>query len=105
MPVLVSSAPRPIRFGVFEADLQAEELRKNGAKVKLEGQPFQILALLLERPGHVVTREEVKQKLWPTNTFVDFEHSINAAVNRLRDALDDSAETPRFIETLPRRGG
>jgi TolB-like protein/DNA-binding winged helix-turn-helix (wHTH) protein/Tfp pilus assembly protein PilF len=93
-----------IGFGVFEVDLRAGELRKNGSRVKLEGQPFQILALLLERPGQVVTREELQQKLWPADTFVDFEHSINAAVKRLRDALDDSADSPRYIETLPRRG-
>jgi TolB-like protein/DNA-binding winged helix-turn-helix (wHTH) protein/Tfp pilus assembly protein PilF len=104
MPELSRSMPRVVRFGVFEADLQAGELRKNGAKVKLEGQPFQILAELLARPGHLVTREELKQKLWPADTFVDFEHSLNAAVKRLRDALDDSADTPRFVETLPRRG-
>jgi TolB-like protein/DNA-binding winged helix-turn-helix (wHTH) protein/Tfp pilus assembly protein PilF len=89
---------------VFEADLKSGELRKNGAKVKLEGQPFQILALLLERPGEVVTREELQKKLWPADTFVDFEHSINTAVKRLREALGDSADAPHFIETLPRRG-
>ena len=98
------STPRLIRFGVYEADLQAGELRKKGVKLRLEGQPLRILALLLERPGQLVTREELKQKLWPTDTFVDFEHSINAAVLRLRQALDDSAGTPRFIETLPRHG-
>src|SRR5262249_34054330 len=73
-------------------------------RIKLQGQPIEILAMLLERPGQVVTRDEVQKKLWPANTFVDFEHSLNAAVKRLRDALDDSAETPRYIETLPRRG-
>jgi len=93
-----------IRFGVFDADLHAAELRKAGAKLKLEGQPFQILALLLKHPGEVVTREELQQQLWPADTFVDFEHSINTAVKRLREALDDSADTPRYIETLPRRG-
>ena len=100
-----ASSPRLlIHFGVFELDLRAGELRKNGAKLKLEGQPLQILALLLEHPGELVTREELKRKLWPAETFVDFEHSINVAVKRLRQALDDSADTPRFIETLPRRG-
>jgi TolB-like protein/DNA-binding winged helix-turn-helix (wHTH) protein/Flp pilus assembly protein TadD len=104
VPAPSNLAPRVIRFGVFEVDLRASELRKNGIRAKLEGQPFQILALLLARPGELVTREELKQKLWPTDTFVDFEHSINTAVKRLREALGDSAETPRFIETLPRRG-
>lgn len=93
-----------VRFGAFEADLRTGELRKRGLKIRLEGQPMQVLVLLLERPGELVTREEVKQRLWPANTFVDFEVSINAAVKRLRQALGDSAETPRFIETLPRRG-
>ena len=101
--------PRPmkptlVRFGVFEVDLRAGELRRNGSKVKLQEQPFQVLAMLLERPGEVVTREEIQQRLWPSDTFVDFEHSINAAVKRLREALDDSADNPRFIETLHRRG-
>lgn len=98
------STPRLVRFGVFEVDLRAGELRKSGVKIKLQEQPFQILALLLERPGEVVTREELQRKLWPADTFVDFEHSLNAAVKRLREALGDSAETPRFVETLPRRG-
>ena len=96
--------PRTIRFGVFELDLKAGELRKQGLKIKLQEQPFQILVMLLERPGEVVTREEIQQKLWPADTFVDFEHGINAAVKRLREALDDSADNPRFVETLPRRG-
>lgn len=95
---------RLIRFGVFEADLQAQELRKQGMKVKLQDQPFQLLVMLLERPGELVTRDEVRQKLWPGDTFVDFDHGLNNAVNRLREALGDSAETPRFIETLPRKG-
>ena len=79
-------------------------MRCNGGRVELQERPFQILAALLERPGEVVTREEIRQKLWPTNTFVDFEHSINTAVNKLRGALGDDAENPRFIETLPRYG-
>ena len=99
-----TSASQVVRFGVFEVDLQAAELRKNGVKIKLQEQPFQILALLLKRPGTVVTREEVQHKLWPDGTFVDFEHSLNAAVKRLREALGDSADTPRFVETIPRRG-
>ena len=104
MPQSRPLTPGLIRFGIFEADLQAGELRKNGVKIKLEGQPLYILTLLLERPGQLITREEIKQKLWPADTFVDFDHSINVAVQRLREALDDSAETPRYIETLPRRG-
>jgi Tol biopolymer transport system component/DNA-binding winged helix-turn-helix (wHTH) protein len=98
------SSPRTIRFGVFELDLKAGELRKQGVKVKLQDQPFQILVMLLEHPGEIVTREEIQQKLWPADTFVDFEHGINAAVKRLREALDDSADNPRFVETLARRG-
>lgn len=91
-------------FGVFEFDPDSGELRKRGMKVKLQGQPIEILALLLERPGQIVTREELQKKLWPADTFVDFEHSLNAAVKRLRDALDESAEKPLYIETLARRG-
>jgi DNA-binding winged helix-turn-helix (wHTH) protein/Tol biopolymer transport system component len=92
------------RFGIFEVDLRAGELRRNGMRVKLQDQPFQILALLLERPGEVITREEVRNRLWPADTFVDFDHSLNAAVRRLRDALGDSAENPTFVETVARRG-
>ena len=95
---------RMIRFGDFEVDLAAGELLRNGRKVKLREQPFQILAMLLERPGEVVTREEVQQRLWPGDTYVDFDNSLNTAVNRLREALGDSASHPRFVETLPRRG-
>ena len=91
-----------IRFGIFEVDLQSGELRKSALKLKLTGQPFQVLAVLLERPGEVVTRDELQKRLWP-DTFVDIEHNLNAAVNRIREALDDSAENPRFVETLPRR--
>lgn len=93
-----------ISFGVFEVDLRAGELRRNGSKIRLQEQPFQVLALLLARPGELVTREELRAKLWPADTFVDFDHGLNAAVKRLRDALGDSAENPRFIETLARRG-
>ena len=92
------------RFGAFEIDLRAGELRRNGMKVKLQEQPFQVLALLLERPGEVVTREEVRSRLWPADTFVAFDHSLNAAIRRLRDALGDSAENPTFVETVARRG-
>ncbi|MHB8217132.1 MAG: winged helix-turn-helix domain-containing protein [Candidatus Sulfotelmatobacter sp.] len=95
---------RIARFGVFELDLAAGELRKSGAKLRLQEQPFQVLALLLERAGDVVTREELRQKLWPADTFVDFDHSLNTAVNKLRETLGDSASSPRYIETLARRG-
>ena len=95
---------RVLRFGVFEADLHARELRKQGMLIKLQEQPFQILAFLLEHPGEIVTREQLRQKLWPGDTFVDVNNSVNAAINRLREALGDSAESPRFVETLPRRG-
>ncbi|HEV3205995.1 MAG TPA: winged helix-turn-helix domain-containing protein [Terriglobales bacterium] len=98
------SARKVVRFGVFEADLVAGELRKNGGRIRLQEQPFQLLALLLERPGEVVTREELRQKLWPADTFVDFDHSLNTAVNKLREALGDSASSPRYVETLARRG-
>lgn len=94
----------PIRFGVFQADARSGELRRDGVRVKLQEQPFQVLVLLLERPGEVVTREELTQRLWPDNTFVDFERGLNKAINRLREALKDNAEKPRFIETLPHRG-
>jgi cholera toxin transcriptional activator len=98
------SARRVIRFGVFELDLHATELRKAGARLNLPTQPFQVLTLLLERPGELVTREELRRRLWPDGTFVDFEHGVNAIVNRLRETLGDSADRPRFIETVPRRG-
>lgn len=95
---------RIARFGVFELDLTAGELRKNGVKQRLQGQPFQVLALLLERPGEVVSRDELQQRLWASDTFVDFDHSLNTAVNKVREALGDSASNPRFVETLARRG-
>ena len=98
------SPPSMIRFGAFELDLQAAELRKNGHRIRLQEQPFQILVELLERPGEVVSREEIRNKLWPNNTVVEFDHSINAAVKRLRDVLQDSPESPQYIETLSRRG-
>jgi DNA-binding winged helix-turn-helix (wHTH) protein len=93
-----------IRFGIFEVDLQAGELRRQGVKVKLQQQPFQVLTMLLEHPGEVVTREEIQKRLWPADTFVDFDRGLNRATNRLREALGDDADSPRFIETLPRRG-
>ncbi len=96
--------PRIIRFGSFEADLYTRELRKHGLKLKVQEQPFQVLAMLLARPGELVTREEIRSRLWPQDTFVDFDHGLNAAVRRLRDALNDNAEAPRYVETLPRRG-
>jgi DNA-binding winged helix-turn-helix (wHTH) protein len=93
-----------IRFGLFEVDPRSGELRKNGARVKLQQQPFQMLVILLRRPGEIVTREELCEQLWPADTFVDFDHSLNAAIKRLRDALGESAENPIYIETLARRG-
>ncbi len=95
---------RIFRFGIFEADLQTGELRKNGAKVPLQGQPFQVCALLLEHAGELVTREELRQKVWPEDTFVDFEQALNTAIAKIRLALGDEAVNPRFVETLPRRG-
>jgi eukaryotic-like serine/threonine-protein kinase len=92
------------RFGAYEVDLRAGELYKHGIRLKLQDQPFQVLAVLLEHPGDVVTREELQQKLWPSDTFVDFDTGLNSAIKKLRDALGDSAEEPRYIETLPRRG-
>src|ERR1700730_5391670 len=93
-----------IRFAVFEVDLESAELRKHGIKIKLQQKPFQILALLLERPGEVVTREELQRRLWASDVFVDFESGLNNAVKKLRAALGDSAETPRFVETVARHG-
>ena len=95
---------RIVRFGVFELDLSAGELRKSGARLRLQGQPLQVLILLLERAGEVVTREELQQKLWAGDTFVDFDHSLNTAINKVREALGDSASSPRYVETLARRG-
>ena len=95
---------RRVRFDAFEVDMRSGEVRKHGIRLKLHGQPFQVLSLLLEHPGDIVTREELRQKLWPGDTFVDFDSGLNSAVKKLRDALCDSAEEPRYIETLPRRG-
>ncbi len=99
-----SASQRVIRFGTFEADLAGHELRKNGVKLRLQEQPFQVLSVLLENPDQVVTREELRQGLWPADTFVDFDNGLNTAINKIREALGDSAESPRFIETVPRRG-
>jgi Tol biopolymer transport system component/DNA-binding winged helix-turn-helix (wHTH) protein len=96
--------PSVVRFGAYEADLLSGELRKSGIRLKIQDRPFQILAILLEQPGLVVTREQLQKRLWPEDTFVDFEHGLNTAINKLRDALSDEADNPRFIETLPKRG-
>jgi len=93
-----------LRFGVFELDLHAGELRKDGLRVRLQEQPFQVLATLLEQPGEVVTRETLQKKLWPADTFVDFDHGLNKAISKIREALSDSAASPRFVETVARRG-
>ena len=101
---MTSKESNRARFGPFEVDLHTHELWKHGTRLKLVGQPFEILAVLLSRPGELVTRDEMRDRLWPSDTFVDFNHGLNAAVNKLREALSDSAENPRYIETLPRRG-
>src|SRR3989441_11117751 len=93
-----------VRFGTFELHGQAGELLKDGIRIRLQEQPLQILQILLEEPGQVVTREQLRQRIWPSDTFVDFDHGINNAIKRLREALGDTAETPRYVETLPRRG-
>lgn len=103
MPTPVRST-NVVRFEVFEVDLRAQELYKGGRKVKLQVQPFQVLAMLLEQPGEVVTREEMQKRLWPADTFVDFDHSLNTAIKKLRQALGDDKKKPRFVETLPKRG-
>jgi TolB-like protein/DNA-binding winged helix-turn-helix (wHTH) protein/Tfp pilus assembly protein PilF len=97
-------SPAILRFGVFEVDVRAGELRKQGVRIKLQEQPFHVLTVLLQRPGALVTREELRSQNWPADTFVDFDNSLNTAINKLREALGDSADNPRFIETLPRRG-
>src|SRR2546427_9309279 len=100
----LGSARTSVRFGPFELDQDAGELRKGGTKVRLQEQPLQILEILLGQPGKVVTREELRNQIWPSDTFVDFDHGINNAIKRLREALGDTAEMPRYVETLPRRG-
>src|SRR6266852_7145378 len=103
-PMAMAIPSGRVRFATFEVDLRSGELHKQGIKIKLHDQPFQVLAALLEHPGELVTREHLHQKLWPADTFVDFDVGLNSAIKRLRDALGDSAEEPRYIETLPRRG-
>ena len=93
-----------VRFGDFEADVKSIELRKQGLRVKLQEQPFQVLQILLEHAGEVVSREALRRQIWPADTFVDFEQGLNNAIKRLREALGDSPEDPQFIETIPRRG-
>ena len=104
MPDSAAKSPRRFRFGAYELDVRAGELRKNGLTIKLQKQPLQVLKVLLEQPGEVITREELRNQLWPADTFVDFDHGLNSAVKRLRDVLGDSGDNPRFIETLPRYG-
>ncbi|MDQ1406211.1 MAG: hypothetical protein QOG55_1840, partial [Acidobacteriaceae bacterium] len=99
-----NSTVSKVRFGPFEIDLHTRELRKRGLKLKLSGQAFKILAILVERPNELVTREELRERLWPADTFVDFEHGVNTSIKRLRQVVGDSAASPRYIETLPRRG-
>ena len=100
-----SGHPRgSFRFGTFELDVRSGELRKAGVRVGLQEQSLQVLTLLLQRPGDLVTRDQLRQRLWPNGTFVDFEHGLNAVINRLRETLGDSADSPRFIQTVPRRG-
>jgi cholera toxin transcriptional activator len=99
-----AAVPARYRFGLYEADPRTGELLREGRKIKLQEQPFQVLLALLERPNEIVTREELRLRLWPSDTFVDFDHGLNTAINKLRDALRDSASNPRFIETLARRG-
>jgi len=99
-----TQSARRYRFGVFEADGSIGELRRQGVRIKLNAQPFQVLMLLLEKPGELLTREEISRELWPDGTFVDYEHGVNSAVNRIREALGDTAGNPRFVETLARRG-
>ncbi|MGH9687270.1 MAG: winged helix-turn-helix domain-containing protein, partial [Candidatus Acidiferrales bacterium] len=104
----MTSHPRPVpdvvRFGVYECDLRAGELHKNGIKLRLSEQPFYLLTILLERRGELVTRQELRERLWPNDEFGEFNDGLNTAINKVRSALDDSAENPRFIETVPRRG-
>src|SRR5690348_15410739 len=100
----VRATSRLIRFGLFEADLENARLTRRGIRIRLQEQPFRILSMLLERPGQIVTREDLRQELWPAGTYVDFDGSLNAALKRLRAALDDDADNPRFIETVPKRG-
>ena len=104
MPAQAVPPRRLLRFDVFELNLQTQELRKRGVKLRLQGQPIQLLAILLESAGELVTRDELKAAVWPADTFVDFDHGLHNAIARIREALGDSASAPRYIETLPRRG-
>src|SRR5437762_6860562 len=104
MSLPVEEPPPAVRFGRFELDTRAGELRKDGHRVKLQEKPFRMLELLLKRPGEVVTRDELRQRLWPADTFVDFDNGLNTAVNKVRSALGDAADSPLFVETLGRRG-
>src|SRR4051794_28067881 len=97
-------APAGLRFGIFEADLRTGELKKRGVRVRLQEPPFQVLAALLARPGELITREELQRQVWAADTFVDFDHGLNKAINKIREALGDSAENPHFVETVARRG-
>ena len=99
-----NASDRIFRFGAFEFNSKTRQLQKHGLRLELSGQPISVLAMLLEHPGEVVTREDLQRRLWPAGTYVDFEHSVNAAIKRLRQALNDSADSPRFIETLARNG-
>src|SRR6202049_3074245 len=99
----IPNSPHRVHFGIFEVDLRTGEIWKSGRKLKLTGQPFSVLTILLERPGDVITREEFQRRLWP-DTFVDVDHNLNTAINKIRETLADSAERPRFVETLSRRG-
>ena len=100
----VSPAEDVVRFGLFELDLKAGQLSRNGTKLRLPQQPLQVLAVLLERPGEILTRDELRQRLWSSDVFVDFDHGLNKSIQKLRDALGDSATSPRYIETIPRVG-
>src|SRR6202050_4092623 len=102
--VAVSPVEDVVRFGLFELDLKAGQLSRNGTKLPLPQQPLQLLAVLLERPGEVITREELRQRLWSSDVFVDFDHGLNKSIQKLRDALGDSATSPRYLETIPRVG-
>src|SRR6202046_3942401 len=102
LPGDMAKSSQIYRFADFEADVRARQLRKHGAKLRLQGQPFEMLLMLLESPGEVITREQMQRKLWPVDTFVDFEHSLNTSVKKIRQDLNDSATEPRYIETLPR---
>src|ERR1700689_1780446 len=102
--VTVNNGNRTIRFGAFEADLPSGEIRKSGSRIKLQDQPFKVLQILLEHRGELVTREELQSRIWPEESFGDFDHAVHVAIGKLRAALGDSAENPSFIETVPRRG-